>query len=48
MFRVALAVGLGIATVLLMDLTNTAYFGWYRWVQRSQPACACCHGCAIL
>ena len=30
-FRVALAVVLGIATVLLMDATNTAFFGWYRW-----------------
>ncbi|EIE24554.1 hypothetical protein COCSUDRAFT_40919 [Coccomyxa subellipsoidea C-169] len=29
-FRVALAVLLGIATVLLMDATNTFYFAWYR------------------
>ena len=29
-FRVALAVLLGIATVLLKDATNTFYFAWYR------------------
>lgn len=37
-FRVALAVGLGVATVLLMDATNTSYFGWYRCAQRSSGA----------
>ncbi|CAL8467560.1 g7098 [Coccomyxa elongata] len=29
-FRVCLAVSLGIATVMLMDATNTFYFAWYR------------------
>ena len=36
-FRVALAVGLGIATVLLMDATNTSYFGWYRCAHIVSP-----------
>jgi hypothetical protein len=31
-FRVALAVCLGVATVMLMDATNTFYFAWYRYV----------------
>lgn len=29
-FRVCLAVSLGIATVMLMDATNTFYFAWFR------------------
>lgn len=30
-FRVAIAVCLGVATVMLMDATNTFYFAWFRW-----------------